>query len=102
MQVNGEMTMRLLAGELRTIDLTPRLGAIRCPTLILAGEDDPACPAEAAAEMASMLPAQLVRFRTHCGCGTLGDKRSTGSGASHPARVHRVVKLRINSSPKAL
>jgi pimeloyl-ACP methyl ester carboxylesterase len=59
MQVNGEMTMRLLAGELRTIDLTPRLGAIRCPTLILAGEDDPACPAEAAA---SMLPAQLVRF----------------------------------------
>jgi proline iminopeptidase len=53
MQVNGEMTMRLLAGELRTIDLTPRLGAIRCPTLILAGEDDPACPAEAAAEMAS-------------------------------------------------
>jgi len=55
MQVNGEMTMRLLAGELRTIDLTPRLGAIRCPTLILAGEDDPACPAEAAAEMASML-----------------------------------------------
>jgi hypothetical protein len=29
MQVNGEMTMRLLAGELRTIDLTPRLGAIR-------------------------------------------------------------------------
>jgi pimeloyl-ACP methyl ester carboxylesterase len=62
MQVNGEMTMHLLAGELRTIDLTPRLGAIRCPTLILAGEDDPACPAEAAAEMASMLPAQLVRF----------------------------------------
>jgi pimeloyl-ACP methyl ester carboxylesterase len=62
MQVNGEMTMRLLVGELRTIDLTPRLGAIRCPTLILAGEDDPACPAEAAAEMASMLPAQLVRF----------------------------------------
>lgn len=62
MVANGEMTMRLLAGELRTIDLTPRLGAIRCPTLILSGEDDPACPAEAAAEMASMLPVPLVRF----------------------------------------
>ena len=62
MQVNGEITRRLLAGELRTIDLTPRLGATRCPTLILAGEDDPACPTQAAAEMASMLPAQLVRF----------------------------------------
>jgi pimeloyl-ACP methyl ester carboxylesterase len=62
MLANGEMTMRLLAGELRTIDLTPRLGAIRCRTLILAGEDDPACPVEAAAEVASMLPAELVRF----------------------------------------
>ena len=62
MQLHGETTMRLLAGELRTIDLTPRLGAIRRPTLNLAGEGDPACPAEAAAEMASMLPAWLVRF----------------------------------------
>jgi len=62
MLANGEMTMRLLATELRTIDLRPQLGAIRCPTLILAGEDDPACPAEAAAEIAAILPAQLVRF----------------------------------------
>jgi len=62
MLANGEMTMQLLRGELRTIDLTPRLGTIRCPTLILSGEDDPACPVEAAAEMASMLPAHLVRF----------------------------------------
>ena len=62
MLANGEMTMRLLEGELRTIDLTGRLGAIRCATLILAGEDDPACPAEAAAEMAAMLHPELVRF----------------------------------------
>ncbi len=59
---NGEMTMRLLPGELRNIDLTPCLADIRCPTLILAGEDDPACPVEAAAEMASMLAPHLVRF----------------------------------------
>jgi proline iminopeptidase len=62
MLANGDLTMHLLRGELRTIDLTPRLSAIRCPTLILAGEDDPACPVEAAAEMASMLPAHLMRF----------------------------------------
>jgi len=62
MLANGDLTMHLLRGELRTIDLTPRLSAIRCPTLILAGEDDPACPVEAAAEMASMLPAHRVRF----------------------------------------
>ena len=62
MRANGEMTMQLLRSELRTIDLTPRLGAIRCLTLILSGEDDPACPIEGAMEMASLLPAQLVRF----------------------------------------
>ena len=54
--------MQLLQSELRTIDLTPRLGSIRCPTLIVIGEDDPACPIEAAVEMAALLPAQLVRI----------------------------------------
>jgi proline iminopeptidase len=61
MLANREMTMQLLQGELRTIDLTPRMSSIRCPTLILSGEDDPACPVEGAMEMASLLPAQLVR-----------------------------------------
>ena len=60
MLANGEMTMQLLQGELRTIDLTPRMSSIRCPTLILSGEDDPACPVEGAMEMASLLPAHLV------------------------------------------
>src|SRR5215813_5170409 len=62
MLANGELTMHLLQGELKTIDLTPRLGSIRCPTLVLSGEDDPACPTEGAAEMASLLAAHLVRF----------------------------------------
>ena len=62
MVANGDLTMRLLQSELRTIDLTPRLGSIRCSTLILSGEDDPACPMEAAVDMAAMLPAHLVRF----------------------------------------
>lgn len=59
---NGELTMGMLRGELRTIDLTARLHAIRCPTLVVSGEDDPACPIEAAEEMAAILPADLVRF----------------------------------------
>lgn len=69
MLANGDLTMHLLHGELRTIDLTPRLSSIRCPTLILVGEDDPACPVEAAAELASMLPAHLVRFERISGAG---------------------------------
>ena len=76
MLANGEMTMQLLQSELRTIDLTPRMGSIRCPTLILSGEDDPACPVEAAMEMASLLPAQLVRFEriSNAGHSVLNDQ----------------------------
>jgi pimeloyl-ACP methyl ester carboxylesterase len=76
MLANGGMTMQLLRGELRTIDLTPRMGSIRCPTLILSGEDDPACPVEAAMEMASLLPAQLVRFEriSNAGHSVLNDQ----------------------------
>jgi pimeloyl-ACP methyl ester carboxylesterase len=76
MLANGDMTMQLLQSELRTIDLTPRLGSIRCPTLILSGADDPACPLEAAMEMASTLPAQLVRFQpiSRAGHSVLNDR----------------------------
>jgi pimeloyl-ACP methyl ester carboxylesterase len=76
MLANGEMTMHLLQSELRTIDLTPRMGLIRCPTLILSGEDDPACPVEGAMEMASLLPAQLVRFEriSNAGHSVLNDQ----------------------------
>ena len=69
MKANGEMTMRLLRGELRTIDLTPRLSSIRCPTMIIAGEDDPACPMEGALEMASMMRPNLVRLERISGAG---------------------------------
>jgi len=62
MLANGALTMHLLPGELRTIDLRACLESIRCPTLILAGEDDPACPAEAAAEVAAMLAPGLARL----------------------------------------
>lgn len=76
MLANGEMTMHLLQSELRTIDLTPRMGAIRCPTLILSGEDDPACPVAGAMEMASLLRPQLVHFEriSNAGHSVLNDQ----------------------------
>jgi pimeloyl-ACP methyl ester carboxylesterase len=82
MVANGEMTMQLLQSELRTIDLTPRMGSIRCPTLILSGEDDPACPVEAAMEMASLLPAQLVRLEriSNAGHSVLNDQPERALG----------------------
>jgi pimeloyl-ACP methyl ester carboxylesterase len=76
MLANAEMTMQLLQSELRTIDLTPRMGAIRCPTLILSGEDDPACPIDAAVEMTALLPPHLVRIErvSNAGHSVLNDQ----------------------------
>lgn len=57
------------AGEGVTFDLTPRLSAIRAPTLVIGGEEDPITPvAEQAHIVAHMAPgrAQLIRFG---GCG---------------------------------
>jgi hypothetical protein len=37
-------------------------GAVRCPVLVLAGEDDPICPLPVVEELASRLPAQTTRL----------------------------------------
>src|SRR5262249_7796376 len=52
-----------------TVDLLPRLGEIRCPTLVLAGEDDPISPIEDAADLVAALPQSLVRFESFPRCG---------------------------------
>ncbi|MCK1502141.1 alpha/beta hydrolase [Bradyrhizobium sp. 188] len=62
-------------GEGATFDLVAELTAIRAPTLILAGEDDPITPPEEQERIASaMAPglARLVRF-SGCGHGVLRD-----------------------------
>jgi proline iminopeptidase len=58
------------------MDLRADLGAVRCPTLVLVGEDDPMTPVEAAEEMLGVIPegvARLERFEA-CGHGTYRDQ----------------------------
>jgi pimeloyl-ACP methyl ester carboxylesterase len=38
------------------------LGAVRCPVLVLAGEDDPVCPLPVVEELASQLSADTTRL----------------------------------------
>jgi proline iminopeptidase len=71
-----EDTRQRLARSIRTIDVNlhyfrheaPRfdpwsvLAAIRCPVLILAGEDDPVCPLPIVEDLASRLPADTTRL----------------------------------------
>jgi proline iminopeptidase len=57
-------------------DARDRVGRITAPTLVLAGEDDPMTPVEAAEEIVALLPpgrGRLVRF-ADCGHGTYRDQ----------------------------
>jgi proline iminopeptidase len=56
-------------GEGHTFNLFPDLSRVQCPTLLLGGEDDPMTPIECQADIASALPAHLVRFERFAGCG---------------------------------
>jgi pimeloyl-ACP methyl ester carboxylesterase len=55
-------------GEAHTFDMMRALSAIRCPTLVVGGEDDPMTPIECQADIATALPAGLVRFGRFANC----------------------------------
>jgi pimeloyl-ACP methyl ester carboxylesterase len=56
-------------GESHTFNMFPDLHRIRCPTLVLGGEDDPIHPIESQADIAAALPAHLVQFERFANCG---------------------------------
>jgi pimeloyl-ACP methyl ester carboxylesterase len=59
---NLELGRRFFKGEGRTFDLLEDVNRIECPTLLLAGEDDPVTPIEDAADIAGRIPAGLLHF----------------------------------------
>jgi proline iminopeptidase len=67
--VSLELSAHWDRGEARTFDLREDAGRIRCPTLVLAGEDDPATPLAGAEELVAHLPAALVRFERFANAG---------------------------------
>ncbi len=56
-------------GESHSFNLVPDLRRIRCPTLVLGGEDDPMHPIESQADIAAALPPHLVQFERFADCG---------------------------------
>jgi pimeloyl-ACP methyl ester carboxylesterase len=56
-------------GEGQSFDLFPDLPRVRCPTLVLGGEDDPMTPIEAQADIVAALPPGLARFQRFARCG---------------------------------
>jgi pimeloyl-ACP methyl ester carboxylesterase len=69
-----------LGGESRRFDMLADLGRIKCPTLVLGGEDDPMTPIESQADIAAALPKHLVRFErfANAGHGVVPDSRERG------------------------
>jgi pimeloyl-ACP methyl ester carboxylesterase len=55
-------------GESHSFNLFPDLHLIRCPTLVLGGEDDPMHPIESQADIAAALPAHLAQFERFPDC----------------------------------
>ncbi|RIK95835.1 MAG: alpha/beta hydrolase [Proteobacteria bacterium] len=66
---NFDVMFHFGGGEDHAFDFLPELKAVRCPTLVLGGEDDPICPIDDQADIAAALPAHLVRFERFAGCG---------------------------------
>jgi proline iminopeptidase len=66
---NFEVMFHFGAGEDRSMDLLPDLGRVRCPTLVLAGEEDPITPVGDAEDIAAALPPGLARLERFRGCG---------------------------------
>ncbi len=66
---NFEVMFAFGGGEDRTMNLLPDLPRVRCPTLVLVGEDDPITPPGDAEDIASALPAGLGRLERFAGCG---------------------------------
>ncbi len=59
---NPDVASHYSSHEVRRFDPWTLIGAVRCPVLVLAGEDDPVCPLPVVKEMAGRLPAGTTRF----------------------------------------
>jgi pimeloyl-ACP methyl ester carboxylesterase len=57
-----DVNLHYFRNEAPRFDPWSVLTAVRCPVLVLAGEDDPVCPLPVVEEMASQLPADTTRM----------------------------------------
>jgi pimeloyl-ACP methyl ester carboxylesterase len=67
--VNDAVNQHFAAGEFQHMDMRSALSGVCCPTLVMAGEQDPMTPMAFSETIAAHLPAQLVRFERFGDCG---------------------------------
>ena len=78
-QSNVPVMMHFAAHVRPSMDLTESLAAVRCPTLVLVGEDDPICPPALSEAIVASLPAGVAQLEVlaDCGHGTHFDQPDT-------------------------
>ena len=69
MEWNPDATIHWDRNETAHVDLREAAGLVRCPVLLLAGEEDPSCTLAGAEELAEALPSELLEFRRYAGAG---------------------------------
>jgi pimeloyl-ACP methyl ester carboxylesterase len=68
-QMNFELIMAWERGAARQLDLREEAARVTCPTLVLAGEDDPSTTIAGAEELVAALPQGLARFERYADTG---------------------------------
>jgi pimeloyl-ACP methyl ester carboxylesterase len=68
-RINDDVQAHFRRGECGPTDVGPHARSITCPTLILAGADDPVVPAAAAQRLAESLPNAVVQLEILTGVG---------------------------------
>ena len=69
MSWNPAATIHWDRNETARVDLREAASAVRCPVLLLTGEDDPSCTLAGSEELAEALPQELLEFRRYADAG---------------------------------
>ena len=85
---NARLMAEFRRGERETMNFLPELHRIKCPTLVMVGEDDPMTPVPCSEEIVAALPPDLVRFERFAGAGH-------GIVADQPERFFEVLRAFI-------
>lgn len=85
-----DVLLHFATHEAEAMNLLPGLEKVRCPTLVLGGENDPVCPIEDQVEIVDALPEQWTRFERFDDCGH-------GVFRDHPQRAFALLREFIAS-----
>ena len=72
-QFRPDVLFHFVAGEKQAMDLRAGLAGVRCPVLVLVGEEDPVTPPQDAEEIAAALAPDCVQFVRLVGHGAWRD-----------------------------